>query len=379
MKLGLGRARCSALVFVSLTLGAASLAHADPQTPLAPSRVDVPTPEAARAAEAARALTRQETPQAQLDQEAAPQGLRAWAEGVSETQQAEARRDFAEGNRLLRDSLFADAAAKYREALQSWDHPGIHYNLALSLINLERPLEVREHLIQALRYGPEPLDADKFNHVQSYLKLIEQQLAPLDIVCDIPGAEVLLDGRVLFRAPSHYRDYVEPGERVIRARKAGFVQSEYHRTLLPGRPTNVRVRLYRDGELIEHRHRFEGWIPIAVAGAGALFTTAGAVLLLQSNNKLEAFDQELERRSECSSGCVADRGLTRLRERGETYRTLSTIGFASGGTLLASAGVLFYLNRDRPYRITPEERDRKPLLQPLLAPGVAALFATGRF
>src|SRR6476659_855341 len=71
---------------------------------------------------------------------------RPWARGVPKDRQAKAIALFREGNGALKESLFPKAAALYRDALQVWDHPAVHYNLALALVNLDQPLEVHEHL-----------------------------------------------------------------------------------------------------------------------------------------------------------------------------------------------------------------------------------------
>src|SRR5437879_5618527 len=67
---------------------------------------------------------------------------RPWVRGVPAAEQKVALDLFREGNTLLKESLFVQAAAKYREALRHWNHPGIHYNLALALLNLDQPVEV---------------------------------------------------------------------------------------------------------------------------------------------------------------------------------------------------------------------------------------------
>ena len=98
---------------------------------------------------------------------------RPWVVGVPAREQKAATDLFREGNALLKESLFVQASAKYREALSHWNHPGIHYNLALALLNLDQPIEVYKHLEEALKYGPAPLDADKFDHANRYRALIE--------------------------------------------------------------------------------------------------------------------------------------------------------------------------------------------------------------
>jgi hypothetical protein len=62
---------------------------------------------------------------------------RPWAEGVPESRQNQARAVFAEANRSMKDGLFAQAAARYKETLALWDHAGAHYNLGLAQLNLD--------------------------------------------------------------------------------------------------------------------------------------------------------------------------------------------------------------------------------------------------
>src|SRR5687768_7442231 len=67
---------------------------------------------------------------------------RPWARGVSNERQQAAQVAFREGNVQLNNGLFVQAVDKYRSALTHWDHPAIHYNLALALLNLDQPIEV---------------------------------------------------------------------------------------------------------------------------------------------------------------------------------------------------------------------------------------------
>src|SRR5689334_8401032 len=66
-----------------------------------------------------------------------------------------------EGNQQMREFAFAQAEATYRKALKSLDHPGLHYNLALALIQLDQPVEAHEHLVKALQGGEKTLGADQ--------------------------------------------------------------------------------------------------------------------------------------------------------------------------------------------------------------------------
>ncbi|TMQ05930.1 MAG: hypothetical protein E6J90_47640 [Deltaproteobacteria bacterium] len=86
-------------------------------------------------------------PKAPRDDKARP-----WAKGVSEDEQEVARSLHAEGNAEFAELRFAQALAKYKEALRHWDHPAIRFNIAVSLINLDQPVEAKDNLERSLTY-----------------------------------------------------------------------------------------------------------------------------------------------------------------------------------------------------------------------------------
>lgn len=315
----------------------------------------------------------------ELDKDQSPGASvkRAWADGVSESRQAAARAHFQEGNALLRDSAFANAAQKYAEALADWDHPGIHYNLALALINLDRPLEVREHLKRATAFGAAPLDQSRFDHAQSYLKLIEQQLTPLTVQCDVPDAVVRLDDRQLFRGPGRFEGFVLPGEHIIRANKPGFETTVYQRTLLPGKPTLLHLGLYTQGELT--RKLLPTWIPTLITGVGVAAGATGALLLVQADSKYNEYDHQISTRPECVTGCSPDSGLRSLRDSAKQYRTLGTVFAVSGGALLVGGVTLLIVNAAAARRESPEELDRRMTWTAVVTPTYLGLSGGTRF
>src|SRR5690348_3534769 len=58
-----------------------------------------------------------------------------WVKGVSQERQAAAAVLFNEGNGYYEKAVFSKAAELYRRALEQWEHPAIHYNLALALMD----------------------------------------------------------------------------------------------------------------------------------------------------------------------------------------------------------------------------------------------------
>jgi hypothetical protein len=319
---------------------------------------------------------------------AGAEGPRPWAVGVTAEQQKAAAERLQEGNQLLKESQYQEAAKKYREALEAWDHPGIHYNLALVLLNLDQPLEVHQQLESATKYGAAPLDADKYERAMSYLKLVEKQLASLEVHCELYGATVALDGQALFVAPGHYKGLVRPGTHTVTAQKEGYPTTERTKILLPGEPTTINLRLYTSGELIEYRRRWPLWRPITVTAGGAALLLAGVVFTIESKNKFNAFDQRVTgmcaTAATMNDGCAPDSSFTNLKNQGNTFQTLAAIGYIAGGVAVATGISLFVADRSVPFRVDPEGQRRDiasawPLFTPFVGPGLAGIAGTGRF
>src|SRR5205085_45324 len=124
-----------------------------------PDEKDGPTPQTGEKADTSDNL-----------QKGTPAGERPWAVGVSPEQQKTALAKFREANDMLNNGLFARAANTYKEALQSWKHPAIHYNLALALMNVDQPIEAYDNLENSMIYGEQgPLEKDKFEHAKEYM------------------------------------------------------------------------------------------------------------------------------------------------------------------------------------------------------------------
>lgn len=304
---------------------------------------------------------------------------RPWAVGVSAEAQRQALQLFREGNGLLKESVFVQAAHKYREALEHWDHPAIHYNLVLALLNMDQPVEVHHHLEQAMRFGPEPLDAEKFAQAQSYKVLIEKQLAKVSIRCDEPDAKVVMDGRPLFTAPGRYEGWVRAGPHTVVATKEGFLTNQITRNLPPGEVSEFELKLYTTESLTEYRRKWSAWIPWAVVGAGALVGGAGGLLHYGAHESFKDFDAGID----ACGGCVPSAEVAGMRDSGHTLQAAAIGSYVLGGAAVVGGAVLVYLNRLQPYQINPgaEQSDSSPALSfaPIFGNGVSGASATIRF
>ncbi|HEX5749352.1 MAG TPA: carboxypeptidase-like regulatory domain-containing protein [Archangium sp.] len=296
-----------------------------------------------------------------------------WVRGVPKKNRLEALELFEMGNARLEESLFVQALESYQKALAQWNHPAIHYNMALALMSLERPLEVHLHLTEAMRYGPDPLGSEKYENGRRYLALVEKQLARVEVSCDEPGASVSLDGQFLFVAPNRVEKLVRPGTYHVSATKGGYEPTELRQTLMPGATTPVELKLYTEKELTRYKTRWPVWIPWTVLGAGAAVAAGGGLLHLGVLGSYDTFDKGVE----ACGGCMPAPALTEARQQGDLLRTVSLGAYAAGGAALVTGAVLLFLNRPQPYRIDPGVRTLS--VAPLVGDGVGGASMSLRF
>ena len=309
---------------------------------------------------------------------------------VSAADEREALTAFHQGNELLNNGLFPQAVEKYRSALSHWDHPAIHYNLALALINLEQPLEVYEQLQKAIEYGAEPLEKDKFDHAKEYLKLVEGQLADVEVTCDKIGAKVAVDGKDVFVAPGKYTAKVRVGKHTFFADKQGYNARITAPFIGPGEKFRIELKLYTAEELTRYRRRWQTtWFPYVVAGSGALVGLIAGGVELSARSSYQEFDRAIvgcNLQTGNNGGCPSGTSLTSTKHSGDTKKMIGYVGYGVAGAAIATGLGLAWLNRRQPYQIRAEDlqneqddRTRAVSLIPVIAPDMAGAMVTGQF
>jgi hypothetical protein len=167
---------------------------------------------------------------------------RPWARGVSQREQAIALEIYGAANQEFAELRFTQALAKYREALRHWDHPGIRFNMAMCLMNLDQPVEASEQLERGMRYGAAALGVDAYAQGTTYRKLLDAQLVRLKVACTEAGAKVSIDGKLLFTGPGTIDQVMLPGEHQVVATKDGFHTTAETFVLVAGKPTTYEIR-----------------------------------------------------------------------------------------------------------------------------------------
>ena len=328
------------------------------------------------------------------------QGQQApWDRGVSTEQMQAAAAVFDEANEQLDASLPAKAAEKYREALKLWPHPMIHYNLALALIDLKRPVEVAENLEKAIQHGIEGLNGqtDKLDQAKRLLEFTLDQLATVEVSCQKEGAKVSVDGKHVFTVekgkPNIYKGRVPIGKHTFVAEKPGYA-TPVDSPLIDKRETfRIELKLYTAEELTRYRRRWEQrtWAPWAVIGGGALVGLVAGGLQWSASSSYDEFDTKVARcTADAMNGSCDASQFSELRDSGDTKRMIGIVGYSVAGAAIVTGGLLVYLNRRVAYQITTDEyrmeeirkqraQQKSVSIAPLVGPGVGGAAVMGRF
>lgn len=174
-----------------------------------------------------------------------------------EAQKARAAELLAEGNRKFDQALFAEALATFEAAYQAYPSPKLHFSIAQTQYELDRPLEALRHYEQfitlvAERELPKPwaIAAERVYQLQG-------RVASITLQCNPAGATVSLDGVALGTAPLATAVRVMPGKHVLLVDKAGFERRVVELELAAGAAHTERVELLTSSEALRRREEYQ--------------------------------------------------------------------------------------------------------------------------
>lgn len=270
-----------------------------------------------------------------------------WSRGVSLEDRRVARELFLDGNRLFRVPLFARAAGQYTAALQKWKHPAFYFNLALAQLNAGEDANARANLKLALEHGEKALGPEEFAEAQKQLRTLEQQLGQLRVSCQTRGAEVAMNGKVLFTGPGSYEGWAKAGTHQISAKRPGYAAEDRRVLVTAGRLKDVDLKLVTLGEASDKDRRWAVWKPWLVVATGAGIAAGGGVFHTLSIRDFQSYDEKILLNCP-TDGCPEEPPrLKEKRERAERRQLIAYGSYAAGGALLVTGAVLLYMNRPR--------------------------------
>src|SRR6185503_16480126 len=112
-----------------------------------------------------------------------------WEQGVPKDKRDQAQALFQEGNLLFAQQAHQPALEKYNAAIALWDHPLIRFNMAVTLIRLDRILEAADNLDSALRFDAKPFTPELYQQALDYQKLVQGRVGTVEASCDQADAQ----------------------------------------------------------------------------------------------------------------------------------------------------------------------------------------------
>ncbi len=251
------------------------------------------------------------------------------------------------------------AAEKYREALALWDHPAIHYNLALALLNLDQPHRgARAPGGRPCSYGAAPLDIGQVRarpHLQGARREAARQGG-----AHLRGgpAPRVIDGRQgRLRGPRPLRGAGAPRRAHLR-RLEGWPRA--HRP----EPHAAARREDHAGPQAVHRRGAHpvpaplvGVEALGGGGGGAALAAGGGVLHLQAKGSYDDFDD----RASPSAAAACPRRMSPTCAPAETAcSTLAYGAYAVGGAAVVTGRRAHLHQPFQAVPISPNDAAREP-------------------
>jgi hypothetical protein len=169
----------------------------------------------------------------------------------------------------------------------------------------------------------------------------------LHVACAEAGAEVMLDGQLLFVAPGEKTLRLLPGAHSLVARKAAFLDSSRALQLPPGHRTDEELTMLSLASLPTRTvRRWQAWKPWALFGAGLVVAVVGVPLIVDAKSNYDRFDHAIA--TSCPNGCAPGAlptSAVEARDRASAENGAAIAMFAAGGIVAASGVVLLILNQ----------------------------------
>jgi tetratricopeptide (TPR) repeat protein len=271
-----------------------------------------------------------------------------WSQGVTEEQKAKAKVALDQGNALLLDKKYVEALDKYTEAVGQWDHPAIRFNMVRCQIQLGQNLEAYENLEKALKYGADPLEETVYNEALAYQKLLQTQIGDIQVSCKQDGVKLTIDGKPLATCPAQESRRLLAGPHQIVGTKAGLLPKTEDIVVVGGKPLGIDIKLDPLAKGAKIVHRWPGYLPWTIAGAGLGIAAIGGVTLWAAHNQMEAYDAYV--RANCTGQCNEMQTAEAKRDYYDPAQTKNTLGGVTivvGAAAFATGAVMVYLNRGR--------------------------------
>ncbi|KYF62000.1 hypothetical protein BE11_49205 [Sorangium cellulosum] len=310
-------------------------------------------------------------------QPAAPQ--EAPVGGADAATRAEA--SYRRGLRLYSDKKYVEAEAELQSAWELGPTFDVAYNLGNTKYQLKKYREAATYLSFALRNWPRLKTVAKLRPTaEQRLAESRAQVGAVTVTVSIAGAEVLVDGKSVGRAPLEGEVFVEPGEHQVETRLEGYAPVSQMVAVAKGGTATATLALalaksegpMAAGTTTEGRGSSTGagaggpvvgqppagpvepqpvpekrsWVPvIALGAASAVGLAVGITSTVLSRNARSEAEGYREQIRQANGRCIEPpsdwidtcRDVNSEAESAARFGTVSVVGYAASGALAVAA------------------------------------------
>lgn len=296
-----------------------------------------------------------------------------------------ARELFHKGVKASQQQRWDQCRAAFLAAYGIKQHPQIAGNLALCELRLGRHRDAAEHaslFLRALRADAQP---DRRAAGEEVLKAAKTKITTVRLTVNAPGAEVVIDGAALGKAPLTAPLFLDPGAHTLEAKLDGYTTARETINATPGAERDVTLTLKKPvvtppappQPMLEKRSIVPG---VVMGAAGGLSLVTGIALIAVGVSKrgdaralnasiVEAGNSCVEGAGNYDARCAA---LNDTALQAGTFRNTGVGMMVAAGAL--GTGALVYL-------LWPEKKRPNSALRaiPMVSTKSVELFITSSF
>lgn len=295
---------------------------------------------------------------------------------------------YRQGNDAYKQNRLKDAYNFYREAWNLKKSYDIAGNLGAVELAINLPRDAAEHLLHSLRQFPANGKPEARDKTRQRLEEALKQIGTIVIKTSVDGADILIDGKSIGKAPLDQEVFVEPGARRIEAKFEGYESAQQQLQVAKGSTHQVTLKLKKSAPpppAVVTPTRPSWTVPVIVVGSSLAVASIGTgigLLVASSDKGSDADDLLASIKSDPktvnrTAPCPADSrcaGLKDLRADHDTFHNVAIGTFVLGGVFAAATVTSVFLLS--PKKSSTESDVR---VAPAVGPTSQGLFVTGKF
>lgn len=162
---------------------------------------------------------------------------------LAESAKEQARTLFRKGNEMFLKGEYKAALKLYLEARVLYPSHRIDLNIGGALEKLERFTEEAVYIQCYLRQAGNDEPPERIRKARKRMGVLQKILVSVSVVCQVKGAKVLMNGKVLGRTPMQASAYLKPGTHLLVVEKKDYAAYSKELKLSAGQHLVVDVSL----------------------------------------------------------------------------------------------------------------------------------------